>query len=517
VYVLLDDPVQAANIRGQVAKSIRALRGFGCLRIVVVAHSGGTIVSYMTLSDPAFTESADTLITHGQAIQMGRNIHRNEGAARTSPGARIETGQPLRLRRWRDFHATHDPAPAGRLDEASPETPRAEGLVFDDTEVWNRMSIADDHGGYFVNDEEFVEGVMSEIETAGRPGAPSRFASGRTDRRNRRRQRVFILALWKRLMFVIPIIAIMAAFLTPSQGLIPELRDAARAIVTFVPGSTELFKALQKLLPPPGIGWLVTASATVFAVLYALAVIQSALPIGRSNIWPGGLRVVFRILDTGVFLLGIAVVVIVRTALEHDTGRGVGGLVSRFDDAPLRYAAVIVIAMFVFLVLKPLRERVAAVGTDHTTTTRLLVVIVALAILDVAAYGPIVDSGIRMVVGAIVVTLGIFQVLGRVGTWRWVRWDESERAVARLRATQKFRRRWIWAEFLALGAIAAMVALGIALDNIEMLRQAGIALAALLVILVIADVVARKPVDRTVGAAREAMAGPATGADGPAA
>jgi hypothetical protein len=518
VYVLLDDPVQAANIRGQVAKSIRALRGFGCKRIVVVAHSGGTIVSYMTLSDPAFTEYADTFITHGQAIQMGRNIHRDEGAIQTSPGARIEAGQPLRVGRWHDFHASHDPAPAGQLAESDPDTPRSAGLDFTDTEVWNRMSIADDHGGYFANDEEFVDGLLSEIETVGRQGAASRFVTGRPERSARRRQRVFILALWKRLMFVIPIIAIMAAFLTPSQGLIPELRDAARQIVTFVPGSSELAGGLHALLPPPGNDTLVTASATLFAVLYGLAIIQAAMPIGRSSIWGGWLRAIFRILDTGVFAVGIAIAVIVRSVQANDTAAGVGGFVSRFGDAPLRNAVIIILAMFLFLFITPLRERVAGYGGSHSLVTRLLLVVGALAILSIAAYGPIVDAGIRMVVAATVVALAMFQVLGKVGTWRWERWDDAERAVARERSAMRFRRRWIWVEFLALGAIATTVAFGIALDSVELLRQAGIALAALLAVLVIADVVVRKPVAKTSGAATPMVtAGPIAGSSGPAA
>ena len=169
VYVLLDDPVQAANIRGQIAKTIQALRAFGCRRIVVVAHSGGTIVSYMALSDPALSEAADTLVTHGQAIQMGRMIHRAEGSIQTSPGVRIDRGLPLRIARWRDFHATHDPAPAGQLEEANPATPPAPGIVFQDTEVWNRMSIAEDHGEYISK----RRGVRRRAPLRDRDGRPA--------------------------------------------------------------------------------------------------------------------------------------------------------------------------------------------------------------------------------------------------------------------------------------------------------------------------------------------------------
>ena len=357
VYVLLDDPVQAANIRGQVAKTIQALRAFGCLRVVIVAHSGGTIVSYMALSDPALADAADTLITHGQAIQMGRTIHRAEGETRTSPGVRIDRGLPLRITRWRDFHATHDPAPAGRLEEADPATPPAQGIVFEDTEVWNRMSIADDHGEYFSNDEEFIDELLSEIETAGRPGAPSRFAPDRDARIERRQQRVFTLALWKRLMFVVPLIAIMTAFLTPSEGLIPELRDAARSVVTFVPGSSDLIAALHRLLPPPGTDWFLTTAASLFAVLYLLAIIQAILPIGRSEIWDGWRKVVFVFLDAGVFFVGIVVALVVRSLAANDPGRGISTFAERVSgDAPVRNGILIVVGIFLLLAVPPLRR-----------------------------------------------------------------------------------------------------------------------------------------------------------------
>src|SRR4051794_2386289 len=47
VRVLLSDRAQAANIRSRVVTAIDALREHGCSRIVVVGHSGGTIVGYM--------------------------------------------------------------------------------------------------------------------------------------------------------------------------------------------------------------------------------------------------------------------------------------------------------------------------------------------------------------------------------------------------------------------------------------------------------------------------------------
>src|SRR6266542_4343208 len=75
VRVLLGDPAQSANIRGRLIRTIRALRYHGCARIVVIGHSGGTIVTTMALSDPAFDDvEVDTFISHGEAINLGLTV-----------------------------------------------------------------------------------------------------------------------------------------------------------------------------------------------------------------------------------------------------------------------------------------------------------------------------------------------------------------------------------------------------------------------------------------------------------
>ncbi len=489
VYVLLDDPVQAANIRGQVAKSIRALRHFGCERIVLVAHSGGTVVSYMALADDALSERVDTFITHGQAIQMGRMIWEQEGDDPTSSGGRVVAGTPIRASRWRDFHASHDPAPAGHLAEASPAA-RPPGVTFVDDETWNRMSIAEDHGEYFSNDEEFVEPVLSEIETAGRPGAASRFAVD-PDRLARHRQRVFVLALWKRLMFVIPTMAVAAAFFTPTAGLISGLRDAAGTIVAALPVVPDVFHWLNTVVPGD-VDPLITASATLFAVVYGLAIIQAMMPIGHLGIWSGWRKLVFGALDTGVFILGVAVVIAVRIATEHDAGAGVAGFVNRFGDTPLRLAIIVLVAIGSILFVTGL------LGTGRDSTKpfgwpiRIVVIGAMFGLVGIALYGIAADEGIRGFVSAVVVAFGLYQILGRVGIWRWGRWDDAERALGRQRSPSLYPREWVWIEFLPLGVVGAAIGLGIALGNADLIRWAAVGLAWLIVGFVIVDVAVRK-------------------------
>jgi hypothetical protein len=68
---LLRDPAQSANVRGRLVATIKALRAYGCRHIVVIGHSGGTMVSLQTLTDPAYRRlRIDKLITHGEAINL---------------------------------------------------------------------------------------------------------------------------------------------------------------------------------------------------------------------------------------------------------------------------------------------------------------------------------------------------------------------------------------------------------------------------------------------------------------
>ena len=487
VYLLLDDPVQAANIRGQVNKTIRALRTYGCKRIVVVAHSGGTIVSYMALSDPAATEKADTLITHGEAIEMGRYIHATEGSPATSPGAQIAPGKLLRgVSRWHDFYGTHDPAPSGRLSEAA--TP---GPIFRDTEVWNRMSIAQDHGEYFSNDEEFVNGILCEIDTVGHPGATSRFAGGATEWVKRRHQRVYVLALWVRLMFVLPLVAIMGAFFVPTTGLIPQMRDAAYQAVKRLPGSTELGTAIHDILPAPGNGLAVNAAITLLTVFAIFAIFQAILPIGRSDLWSGPRRLFFLSLDAGLFFAAIALAVIVRLINGGNVVTVIGEMLARLGDPPIAVAIGISIVVFLALAWSPVRASIAGFGEGHQTTVRTSILILTLAIIAILAYGFLVDRGMRMMVVGIVVALLVYQVLGRIGAWRWRIWDADERSAARRRAAP-VRRLQIWVEFLSLGAIAVAFAASITSGWVQILYGATIAVGFAVFVFIVLDVIERR-------------------------
>jgi hypothetical protein len=193
---IINDPVQSANVRTRLVAAIRGLTDDGCGRIVVVAHSGGAIVSFTTLCDPAFMDlKVDKLITLGEGLALAWRI---ENAYQgLPPGSRLQ-GDLSKLRphlRWADFWSTYDPAPAGPIDP-----PSGVSVADQSHSTINRMSILEDHGSYWDNDEEFMIPLIQHIDASNGGTEDSRFfrdTSLGTVRMAWRRRRVAVLALWR--------------------------------------------------------------------------------------------------------------------------------------------------------------------------------------------------------------------------------------------------------------------------------------------------------------------------------
>jgi hypothetical protein len=237
---ILDDPVQAGNVRARLAQSIDHLvRQQGCGSIVIIAHSGGAIVSFTTLLDPTYWDNeisrfeVQRLITIGEALAIGWVVDRT--------GTRFAKGLPDRLTgdlqaarpdlQWTDFWATYDPAPAGPL-----KPPRGVHVPhYESRPVTNRMSVIEDHGAYWENDEGFLIPLVRYLDEARGDPDRSRFfrdSAERAVRIERRRQRVGVLALWRWIAVLagaVPIVGGTIAW-AASNGTVPGPAGFGRAV-----------------------------------------------------------------------------------------------------------------------------------------------------------------------------------------------------------------------------------------------------------------------------------------------
>ena len=300
------DLVQSANVRSQLAAAIRGLQDEGCGRMVVIAHSGGAVVSFEMLCDPYFADLAvHKLVTLGEGLALAWRI---ENAATDLPvGSRLR-GDLTAVRpqlQWSDFWSTYDPAPAGPLN------PPPEVRLADRTNsAINRMSLLEDHGSYWDNDEEFMIPLLQDIDTPGHPSESRFFRDGSlaTVRLAWRRQRVAVLALWRWLATLgaaVPIaIATIRAILgatgvlgfSPKPG--PERLGAdITAAWSHIPGHELIagpLDGISKVAGWPGllplIGEWLAASAAIAVAFLVLA----RIGVGRWEAWDLRARVAAR-------------------------------------------------------------------------------------------------------------------------------------------------------------------------------------------------------------------------------
>jgi hypothetical protein len=505
---LLRDPAQSANVRHRLVQTIKALRAYGCQRVVVIAHSGGTIVSLTTLTDPAYPKlHIDKLITIGEALNLGWRLEASDPDAPhpvLPPGHRMLGNLAAKPRLiWRDFFGTHDPAASGPPDPPEVLRRAMQGdQRFTTERTYNLMSILGDHGGYWDNDEHFVIPLIREIDVPNGDRADSRFYSDEAESalRARRKERISFLRLWRRGTNTLPILAILAAAIVTSGGYLPTLGRGAISLLAQIPGINGLGSV--------GVGLSGLGSSVVlfgqqpFDLMYALgllilhgaftfAVLQAIVPAGAAGLWwnrPLAARVI-RAVD---YLLGpIALLLVLFVWLvTNGLSGGVSAIVTLILDSTV---LSIVIGLVVVIALaragKWLRRELRQPSRDRGRATRAfralaiafsalflggLLVLMAAATLGVvlvfagsdARPAGDVEKVRVFVVGAFVV-LGLFNLLQRVGGWRWNSWDVRERFTLRRNPLPSPSR--VWATFVAGGltliAIVGAILVAVGTDD----------------------------------------------------
>jgi hypothetical protein len=288
--VLLDDQAQAAAVRTRLLERVAWLKDQGCSEVVLLAHSGGTIVSYATLlSYSAADLPVDKLITFGEAIQLGWRLE--EALKDWVPGNSVRGDLKARHHdlRWVDIWASYDPAPSGPLVR-KPGAPLrrvqrlsqtiGDGRIeVESRPVTNFMHLGLDHGGYWANDEGFLIPVIRHIDDPSGDGQRSRFFADpldRTLRTERRRRRVALLFAWRWAAFGAAVLAVAGLVFGATDAEVTG--DSVASAWSVVPGHELLSGVID------GFGRLV---ALVLTAIGAGAVATTIAPSGPSVL--GGL------------------------------------------------------------------------------------------------------------------------------------------------------------------------------------------------------------------------------------
>ena len=440
VFVLLGVPATAASVRGRLARAIADLAGAQADEIVVIAHSGGAIVSWTTLADENTQDlRVDQLVTIGEGLNLGWNITSGDGTSDDADGMLDRARHRFRLLyrplltsrdklRWVDYWGSRDPAPSGSLDPPDAELePDAERFV--SMPIWNLLSFREDHGGYWENDEEFVIPLLRRLEGP-RPGGASFFGSQADHelRSNRRRRRLSVRSVWGQVCLMAPVAAIITSFVA-GKDLIPRVGDTIAAVWAVVPGSGIVSGPVDAVrgLHLEGIGPLDTLAEVGVWVVVALIGIAAGYalisPPERGAPWVTATtrpaKIIAFLVDNGPLIVATPLVVLLATALVRFAGGATPTGIAAFADALL------------WLVIAVAVVAAAFAASEEALGVRIASTIVILALGSLLLLAPIAAIVIfpavgRMVLGSVAVVIG-FAILARLGRWRWTAWDLRER------------------------------------------------------------------------------------------
>ena len=197
IAVYMEDPARRDAIR-QVVEDILGeyQSNSSCSKILVLAHSQGTVVAYDVLSGaPQTFNKCDTLINIGSVLSPVQRMYRDHRVFQS----RLQ--QPLR---WIFGYARYDPGPGGPLSDWFQPEPDSQDVDPLQILVDNRDTIIEDHVTYSTNYGQVISLIVDEMFRDLGSDSPY-FRDGRQDEIdfNERRQRVGQLAFGRTLTYVI--------------------------------------------------------------------------------------------------------------------------------------------------------------------------------------------------------------------------------------------------------------------------------------------------------------------------
>lgn len=454
MQVLVFDAAQSANIRTRVFETITGVADAGFARVALVAHSGGAVASYMTLTDDALWQSTPsrptlpkvvTLITLGQGLNIAWRLSGvGDGKA---CGNAVGTGRRLtaspRLNhdqlRWYDYFSEGDTVSETRL--RPPDC--LEATVPDENDRHEIENVpSNPHGTYWDNDEEFVLPVVRRLEASARlPAAgevPEPFPPPDSSRLARRMLRIGMFSLTTRVLFGGMAAAIVGSALLGGARM-DDLGAALADILSAIPLVGLLAEPLEWIATNAtgwwwdvlrGVGTLVVSLLLVLIALFPLSRLgpdRLALQVGGNSVQ----RRLIRVVDGAAAVLPIVPFIV--WAILARSGR---------DVAPPWAIITALVLAFVGFGLAYLRgsrgteEQPKLLQQLESAARSGLGVMAIVGILAIAGIGTLfaivadAEYGATTLgaatIGAVVVYV-LYKLLRGVANWRWQAWDEQER------------------------------------------------------------------------------------------
>jgi hypothetical protein len=383
------------------------------------------------------------------------------------------------------------------------------------------MRISEDHNVFWENDEHYLIPLIREIDAVTSDRSNSAFYSdaAESEVRARRKERVALLALWRRATLAMPVMAILAAMLVTAGGALGDASRLALSAFESVPFHAELVDAgrsLNALGDTKLASWLPDAftwqrwydlGLFVLQLAFMVTLVLAVVPGRPDRLWLGRptARAVLLAFDVAIGAGALAVIALAWVVTARPDGP-IGGLVELVMGSGL--PGLVGIAL-VFVGIGQLRNRVRAriadlegkaayadrfvrdaliVGSAFFLAFVLLVLLAGIVgvVLVLAGNAAAADSdGTReLVLGSIVVIVA-FQVIQGLGIWRWNSWDSRERRALRRRPLVSPFRNWVYFLAVVLASIAALGALIVALGGAT---ASFVALGALILFVVVLSV-----------------------------